>query len=246
MVGALNLYLDPEMSYTWRQASLVVAKSQGHGVHHARNIRTWIHQFLSLGTLPLHRYGRFRSSMLDDEDLAQEIQLHLLKIAKDGYVRAQDIVDYIEQPEVQEKLGGQGKKSRITVRTAQRWLHCLSWRYGRKRNGMYVDGHERDDVVHYRADFVARWKEYEKRMVIFDNDGNISSTPTGFPVPQGPCFRLILVTHDESTFYANDRRKTQWIPSSHTAVPEPKGEGASLMVSDFLTIEWGRLQHENE
>jgi len=38
MVGTLNLYLDPEASYTWRQASLVTSKVQGHGVHHAQNI----------------------------------------------------------------------------------------------------------------------------------------------------------------------------------------------------------------
>jgi hypothetical protein len=31
MAGAINLYLDPELSYTWREASLLVAKSQGRG-----------------------------------------------------------------------------------------------------------------------------------------------------------------------------------------------------------------------
>ena len=35
MSGTLNLYLDPEVSYSWRQASLVVSRSQGHGVYHA-------------------------------------------------------------------------------------------------------------------------------------------------------------------------------------------------------------------
>jgi len=31
MVGTLNLYLDPELSYTWCEASLIVSKSQGQG-----------------------------------------------------------------------------------------------------------------------------------------------------------------------------------------------------------------------
>jgi len=31
MAGVLNLYLDSELSYTWHQASMIVAKSQGHG-----------------------------------------------------------------------------------------------------------------------------------------------------------------------------------------------------------------------
>ena len=146
MAGTLNLYLDPEMSYTWRQVSLVVSKSQGHGVSYARNIRTWIHRFLSLGKLPLHQYGHFQSCILEDKDFAQDIQLHLLEISKGGYVQAQDVVDYIDRLEVQERLG---KKTKILLRTAQRWLKKLSWRYGRKRNGMYIDGHEQEDVVKY-------------------------------------------------------------------------------------------------
>ncbi|KAG1895017.1 uncharacterized protein F5891DRAFT_1194680 [Suillus fuscotomentosus] len=54
MLGALNLYLDPELSYGWREASLVASKSLGQGINHARNIRTWIHQFLCNEKLPLH------------------------------------------------------------------------------------------------------------------------------------------------------------------------------------------------
>ncbi|KAG1787147.1 uncharacterized protein HD556DRAFT_1187991, partial [Suillus plorans] len=38
MLGALNLYLDPELSYGWREASLVASKSLGQGINHARNI----------------------------------------------------------------------------------------------------------------------------------------------------------------------------------------------------------------
>ncbi|KAF8573614.1 hypothetical protein K439DRAFT_1624948 [Ramaria rubella] len=35
MVGTLNLYLDPELSYSWREASLLAAKAAGCGVKHA-------------------------------------------------------------------------------------------------------------------------------------------------------------------------------------------------------------------
>ncbi|PPQ70445.1 hypothetical protein CVT26_013939 [Gymnopilus dilepis] len=243
MVGTLNLYLDPQLSYTWREASLIASKSQGHGVSHARNLRTWIHRFLASGNLPLHRYGKLNGSLLDDEDFSQEIKLHLSGIAKSNYIRAQDIVDFMETPEMQEKLDEIGAvKKKISVRTAQRWLHRMGWRYGRKRNGMYVDGHEREDVVEYREKFIERWKGYEKRMYSYDNEGNREGELTGFPVPPGQCFRLILVTHDESTFYETDRRKTMWTHQSDKAVPLKKGEGASLMPSEFLTVEWGRLQ----
>jgi hypothetical protein len=147
-------------------------------------------------------------------------------------------------PEVQQKLGTKARG--IHVRTARRWLHKLSWRYQQKKKGMYIDGHEREDVVEYRRRFIERWKEYEKRFIIYGNDGNVLSTPTGFAVPQGVRFRLILVTHDESTFYENDRRKIHWMPKDAKAVAEKKGEGQSIMVSEFLTSEWGRLVHGEE
>jgi hypothetical protein len=38
MVGTLNLFLDPEITCTWRQASLVSSKVQGHGITHAQYI----------------------------------------------------------------------------------------------------------------------------------------------------------------------------------------------------------------
>ena len=72
-------YLDFELTYTWQEASLVVAKSRGSGIR----IRTWIHKYLR----PMHIYGRYHSSILEDEDFAQGIQLWLVEIAKDGYIK---------------------------------------------------------------------------------------------------------------------------------------------------------------
>lgn len=244
MVATLNFYLDAELSYSWRESSILAAKAVGHGVMHARNLRKWIKTYLHSEKLPLHRYGTYHSSILDDEDFRRDIQLHLTEIAKKGYIRAQDIVDYVATPEVQQRLGM--KACGIHVRTARRWLHKLNWRYQQKKKGMYIDGHEREDVVEYRKRFVERWREYEKRFVTYGNDGNVLSTPTGFPVPQGVRFRLILVTHDESTFYENDRRKLQWVNDKAKPVAEKKGEGQSIMVSEFLTSEWGRLKDGEE
>ena len=206
MVGTLNLYLDPELQYTWWEASLVAAKSMGTGIKNgskqARNIHTWIHNYLAQDRLPTHHHGQHSKSILDHEDFAQDIQLHLMVIAKNSYIHAQDVVDYVTTLKIQEKLGS--KSHTILVQTAQRWLKQLNWQYGKKPNGMYVDGHEREDVVQYQKEFIAIWKDYEKQMVTYDKDGNIDFTPTGFPIAQGHCFQLILVTHDESTFYTND------------------------------------------
>ncbi|KAJ7181650.1 hypothetical protein C8R43DRAFT_1083839 [Mycena crocata] len=229
MVATINLYLD----------------ESGRGTNHARNLRSRIHRFLSCGELPMHHYGEFHSSLLEDEDFSADLQTYLLEVSSKGYVGAQNVVDFVQTEEVQKRFEGKtgygGGKVAISTRTGQRWLKKLDWRYGKKKHGMYMDGHEREDVVAYRKAFCARWKEYEKRMVLYDKFGNIISTPNGFAVDQGIRFRLVPVTHDESTFFARDRRKMFYQHSSVGPTPERKGEGESLMISDFLTLEWGRL-----
>ncbi|KAF9063745.1 hypothetical protein BDP27DRAFT_1202371, partial [Rhodocollybia butyracea] len=183
--------------------------------------------------------------MLDDEDFSSELKVFLLEKAKKGYIFARDVVEFVATPETQAKVAKNGKPVEISLRTAQRWLKKLDWRYGMKQKGMYIDGHERQDVVAYRKEFLKRWKEYEKRMVTYDNNGN-PSFPKGFPVPQGPRFRLILVTHNESTFYAHDRRKSVWTNSTQGPTPERKGDGPSIMVSAYLTPDWGLLRDEGD
>jgi hypothetical protein len=137
MVRTLNLYLDPELSYTWRESSLIVSRSQGHGINHARNICTWLHAFLSRGVLPFYRLRVFWATILDDEDCSLLIQLHLQSIAKDGYVCAQDIVDFIEKSlEMQDMMEQSGtKRQSISLRTAQCWLHKMGWCFGKTKNG---------------------------------------------------------------------------------------------------------------
>jgi len=235
MIGILNIFLDPELPYTWRKASMIVAKAQGHGETRARSIRRWVLDFVREGTLPLHGYCYSRQTILEDEDILQEIKEELSKTAKAGFIKAQDLCDIVAGERLQSKFAQMGiEKSGISLSTAQRWLEKLKWRYGKVKNGMYIDGHERDDVVAYRKDFVERWAGYETRFQIWDNDGN--------PLPRPPdSFPLILVTHDESTFFQNDERKTCWSHQDSRPSPKPKGDGQSLMVSDFLTAEWGRL-----
>ncbi len=243
MLGVLILYLDPILQYTWREASLVVAKIHGGGEKRACNLRQWILDFVQVGELPSHGYGQAHWTVLEDEDVKQTIQLHLLERAKGGRVTAEDIVEIVSTPELQEKFSRCGiTKPTISERTASRWLSKLDWQYGQPQKGMYVDGHEREDVVRYRKAFVERWKEYKKRFHLWDNNGDPLPLPKGFPVPGAHGrFRLILVTHDESTFYQNDLQRSRWAHKSDKPTPQPKGDGQSLMVSDFLTADWGCL-----
>lgn len=81
-------------------------------------------------------------------------------------------------------------------------------------------------------------------MVLYDNYENVTN-PIGFPV-EGGNFHIILVTHDKPTFYTYDHQRNQWSHKNNKAVPQAKGEGQSLMISDFLISEWGRLVDGDE
>ena len=246
MVTVLNLYLEESLGYSWRRASEIAAKSERRGTNRARSVRGWVLKFVRTGELPAHKLGGARWTVLDDDDVAHEMKLALSERAKNGFLTASDIVDIVSSPEMQARFSRAGiHKASISERTARRWLCKLGWRYGRHKNGMYVDGHERQDVVEYREAFVKRFKEYERQFHAYNDAGNALARPSGFAVPGAiGRFWLILVTHDESIFYQNDQRQIQWAcPGS--GAPKPKGEGASLMVSDFLTADWGCLRDDN-
>ena len=113
----------------------------------------------------------------------------------------------------------------------------LGYRWSRTPTGQYVDGHEREDVIAYRQNvFIPEWVELQKRMRSWE-DANLTTeqqrSTTGKPI--------VVWHHDESIFYANDRRKVRWVHKSETAIPYTKGEGASLMIADFVSADYGWL-----
>ncbi|KAJ6483032.1 hypothetical protein DFH09DRAFT_950068 [Mycena vulgaris] len=163
-------------------------------------------------------------------------------------------------------------KNGISLRTTQRWMKRMEYRWTAEPKGMYSDGHERDDVVEYRQNvFLPRWAELSKYTRKFTADGDeigSAEAAAAAAAPQrkktkkravedldevwddeelqrtfvaGPDGRIVVIwRHDESIFYANDRRKIRWVHASETAKPYAKGEGASMMVAAFVS-EYGWL-----
>ena len=60
-------------------------------------------------------------------------------------------------------------------------------------------------------------------------------------LPQPHEHNTVVWFHDESTFHANDQCKARWVHKSETAVPYTKGEGASEMVVDMISADYGWL-----
>ncbi|KIK76705.1 hypothetical protein PAXRUDRAFT_169069 [Paxillus rubicundulus Ve08.2h10] len=219
----------------WIAASLQAAHSFQASSYTAKNLRKWAQSFISDRTdLPINLYGSWNVSLLNKGELAKEIHMHLQTIGK--YVSAADIIQFLDTPDVKERYA---LKKTISLTTAQRWMHMMDYRWTKAPSGQYIDGHECEDVVKYRqTTFLPTIGKLEWNLREW-KDG-LEEMDDKAPRPQNR--QVVIWYHNESTFYANDRRKVYWVHTSETAKPRQKGEGASIMVVDFVSADYGWLR----
>ena len=180
--------------------------------------------------MPTCNWSTSGRSLIDDEDFAQEIHAHLQTLGP--YVSAEAIVRFIDNPEMLARLH---RKKTISLTTAQRWMRKMDYRWTLNPKGQYVDGHERDDVTKYRNEvFLPSMAKLEERTRKYGTGDGFDSLSPGMQ-------RVVVWYHDESTFYANDRRRMQWVHKSETVKPSAKGEGHSLMAANFVSADYGWL-----
>lgn len=137
----------------------------------------------------------------------------------------------------------QGMETPITIRsrTARTWLRKLGYVYKDVRKDVFVDGHERPDVVEDRANFLRKMEELKPYIVEFDQDGAMKPKvyPSDCAVGGEDRRPVIIITHDECTFSANDGVRKAWTREGDTFL-RPKGRGQGIMVSEFI-LPFGRL-----
>jgi hypothetical protein len=76
--------------------------------------------------------------VIDKEpEIAQSIHAHLQ--SKGKFVKAMDLVDFMDTPEMQEYSG---LKKRIDISTAQQWMKKLDYQWTYDPKEQYVDGHK--------------------------------------------------------------------------------------------------------
>ncbi|KIM58662.1 hypothetical protein SCLCIDRAFT_16731 [Scleroderma citrinum Foug A] len=121
--------------------------------------------------------------------------------------------DLVDFLKVTENRARLGISRPISLATAHRWMKYMGWRWKKEVKGQYVDGHECSDVVAYRQQvFLPAWTRLQSRMRKWEVDQE------------------------------NDNSVLRWVHQNESAVPQPKGEGASLMVADFVSADYGWLR----
>ena len=135
---------------------------------------------------------------------------------------------------------------RISLRTAVRWLHYLGFKPVSHRKGVYIDGHERDDVVKHRGKYLSTMAALR--------ESHRPSPPCSDEPPQvrdesdEGKKELVVLYHDESIYNSNEGQTWMWGEEERPALL-PKTKGSGLMISDFVDehdgfLSLSRQQHQ--
>ncbi|KIJ59452.1 hypothetical protein HYDPIDRAFT_177800 [Hydnomerulius pinastri MD-312] len=173
---------------------------------------------------PINPYGHSNKSHLKDTELANEINEHLQSIGT--YVHTQDIVDYLDKEDMKMHYG---IRKTISLATAKCWMHCMDYHWAHNF---------KDDMVWYCQNvFLKNWTEMEEHMHIWDD-----KNPEMAPNLSNPLHHCVVGWfHDKSIFYANDHHTAHWVKKGSGATSYTKGEGTSLMVAEFVSVDHGWL-----
>ena len=236
------MYLEKvESGCSQYNASMNIAKALDGGFYCAKNIRSWTNIFQHLGFLPTSQHGLNQKtpSLLDDENVKQEL-ISYLRMNK--FNINPDIFREHIATTILPRLNIIRSKI-ISKSTARRWLFRLGWNCHEYHKGIYVDGHERFDVIEDRKKFIADYDELAKLTPTFSVD-NLDIIEPSLPPNTS---QHIFVTHDESSFNANDGPKHGWGAVDEQPLLK-KGRGRTLMISDFIceTIGVLRLSPEQQ
>ncbi|KAF8179309.1 hypothetical protein K438DRAFT_1769019 [Mycena galopus ATCC 62051] len=197
--GLSRLAASREIALQWHE---------GEGFHFARQVRALARHYQRFEQLPVEKRGGLRASrsLLCDQTVKTAARDWLMA-QKIGTVRPtlfQRALNDVILPAL-----GIHPKTPLCERTARRWLVKLGFRRTVFRKGIYVGGHEREDVVKYRNEvFLPVMAEYEKRMIQYElRDGVLVGVrPTLAPGEK----EIIAEFHDEASFHAFESLNSAW------------------------------------
>ena len=199
--------------------------------------------FANKGTLTPHKQGKYeRHCVHNDEHLnhtaAEWVRANAF-VKGQPNMTAQSFCDWVNSELLISSHLPPFFPREISMRTAVRWLHHLGFKPVSHKKGVYIDGHEREDVVKHRKDLLK----------VF-HDLRSSHRPLPPCSDEPPRVRLeddndkkelVLIYHDESIFNTNEGQTWMWGESERPAIL-PKTKGSGIMVSDFVEEHGGYLK----
>ena len=200
-----------------------------------RTIQNWARVYVETGKVPEEKCGKHQktASLIHDEDVLTKC-IDWLRAQKPPKRTPQHFQAYLVDTVLPLATGAVA--ATVSESTARRWMLRVGYKYGAWHKDVYVDGHERSDVLVQRETFCTEWLGLYDRMRSFSGE----KMETDEPPVDSLAPEVVWVTHDESVFYANDDGGLIWSCTEHPDLPK-KSRGRSVMASDFLCACHGRL-----
>lgn len=205
-----------------------------------RTIMKWADHYIDSGVLLTSARGKHQKtiSLLMDED-AEVDMVEWLRNSRKSKRCPKEFQQFINSTVIP-KYSEHTK--RIHINTARKWMKRLGYKYGTWKKNVYLDGHEREDVVSYRKEFCSSMIEnHMLRMSSWTGD----NMEVEIPHEDQSKSKLIWVCHDETCYWANDDGGKGW-SSSDAPDLHKKSRGRALMVSDFICSCHGILENSAE
>lgn len=226
-------------------AAQTIAEVTGKG---KRTIGRWRKLFYdNAGTFPDSEQGHYQRQgvLWSDEELCEAARTYIRQnavVKGRPNMNAVSFTRWVNDHLLPNSILEPGFPRHIGVETGRKWLHELGFEVLNKKKGVYIDGHERGDVVEHR-------KKFLRQLVAggfltkdgAPNDEAKNAFPDDIESPSAERRQKnIFIFHDETTFNANDDESLQWgTPDSQLI--RPKSRGSGIMVSDFITERDGFL-----
>lgn len=224
-------------------ASLIVADSwhkKSDGATLARKIRGLYNHYRVYNSLPLETRGGKRSgdSLLNDEKTFATLRDYLLEQPV-GTVSIR-FFHHALHKELFPRLCIMMVKP-LQMRTAQRWLIRLGFSQRKEKKGVYIDGHERPDVIEYRDKvFLPAMAAVDPLTTHYIEDPKTHIVTQIDPVLAPGEKRHIVYFHDESVFNANEFKSSFYMHTTQQKTPKKNAKGRAIHDSDFISTE-GRI-----
>ena len=215
-------------------ASIMLGKSD-------RTIRQWRTDFTANnGEIPENKQGRYQRTgiLWSSEELNKKATRF---IQSNANVKGQpnltsgDFCQWVNNDLLPNACLEPGFPRKVSIDTARKWMHHLGFEPLSSSKGMYFDGHEREDVVVARNEFV---RTMCKIGFLHPDEAPTPTAQSAFPqdialASSEQRQKTIVIFHDETTFNANECQTTQWGRKGEFMIM-PKSKGSGIMISDFI------------
>ncbi|KAF8579342.1 hypothetical protein K439DRAFT_1654601 [Ramaria rubella] len=205
---------------------------------HSRMCLSEINQLMILrnfGTLCLKGHGRIASSNEIVKHLARHYQI-FKQLPIEARGGSKNVRSLLKDETVKIAACTWLAEQHIGSVTPQAFCHALNSTTTLCK-GVYMDGHEREDVVKYQNDiFLPAMAKFEKRMIWFEAPELKWVEPTLLPGER----ILIAEFHDKSCCQQNEFKTSAWVQKGEQIL-QKKGWGHLIHISDFIEEVNGHL-----